>query len=168
MNTLILPGNSPRHAAWLNEFKDYLTLHTNSGVTTHPYAHWETGEAWADIPTEIARTATHLPKEPYVITAKSIGTAVAVLGTAEGAFKPERLVLLGVPLEGASINKAFFEALRTIQLPVTIVQNSQDPYGSFSSVKEALIKVKEDLTFIEMAGETHDYVDFEEIARLSA
>lgn len=168
MNILILPGNSPHHAAWLNEFKNYLTLHTNSVVTAHPYMHWETGEPLADIPVEITKIATHLPTEPYVIIAKSIGTAIAVLGTAKGVFKPEKLVLLGVPLEGMSIDKVFFEALRTVQLPVTIVQNNQDPYGSFRSVKDILIKAKEDLTFIEMTGETHDYVDFEEMVRLSA
>ncbi|UTX51092.1 hypothetical protein KI440_02710 [Candidatus Saccharibacteria bacterium TM7i] len=165
MNLLLLPGNSPRHAGWVKALKNAMKPHTDA-IEAHQYHHWETGEEWADIPTEIAAAAAKVvPLKPYTIIAKSIGTAIAIRGTAEGMFSPEKIILLGVPIEGESIDEQFMKSLKKITEPIVIIQNTNDPYGAFENVKTKLKSVNPTITYIETPGDSHDYLDFELIAK---
>ena len=165
MNLLLLPGNSPRHAAWVETLKSAMKPHADT-IEAHHYHHWETGEEWADIPAEIAAAAAKaVPLKPYTIIAKSIGTAIAVLGTAQGMFAPEKIILLGVPIEGEGIDEYFMGALKKITEPIVVIQNTNDPYGAFEHVKAALSSINADITYIETPGDSHDYVDFALIAK---
>ncbi len=166
MNLLLLPGNSPRHEAWVDSLRDALAPQFGTTIAQH-YRHWQTGKPIADVAHEINAAQKHAADlEPYAIIAKSIGTVIAAQGTAEGKLHPSKIILLGVPLEGSVDRDAFAEWLTQITVPVIIVQNSQDPFGAFTDVKAALEGKSKNLRFVELIGDTHDYLDLGVIAQL--
>lgn len=79
---------------------------------------------------------------------------------------PDKIILLGIPIKGGAPVDSFVEWLKHITIPVVIVQNTADPLGSFADVKNAFENAGTALTFVELPGETHDYLDFDAIAQL--
>ena len=161
MNALLLPGNSSRHGEWIENLK-LAVADSFERVETQHYQHWQSGGDKADIEYEIsvAQSKVELLK-PYIIIAKSIGTAISVKGVADGKLKPKKLILLGMqPLD------QFSEWLQKIDIQVVIIQNTNDPYGSFAEIKAAFTGKSKSLKFVELPGETHDYLDFDAIAKL--
>ena len=166
MNVLLLPGNSSRHGEWIENLKLAVSPYFQRTVTQH-YRHWQTGVEMADVDYEIGISQEKVRAlEPFCIIAKSIGTAIATKGTATGAFKPERLILLGVPINGAVSKDLLKRWLDEINIPIIIVQNTSDPLGSFAEVKAAFDRAAENVSFVELPGETHDYLDFKAIAKM--
>lgn len=166
MNALLLPGNSSRHGEWVEKLK--LAVASSFGLTeAQHYLHWQNGGDKADIDYEIGVAERKTKQlEPYIIIAKSIGTAISAKGVAEAKLKPKKLILLGVPINGGVSKDLFSEWLQQIDIPVVLVQNSSDPYGLFSEIKDAFVGKGRDIAFVEFPGETHDYLDFEAIAKL--
>ena len=117
MNALLLPGNSPRHVEWIEKLKLALVPHFQLIEAQH-YRHWQRGEENADVDYEIGvaqKKASEL--NPYIVVAKSIGTVVAAKGTAEGKLQPDKLILLGVPINGGVSKDLFFEWLKQAGTP---------------------------------------------------
>lgn len=166
MNALLLPGNSSRHIEWIENLKLALATHFQQTETQH-YKHWETDGDVADIDYEISAAQSKAERlHPYVVIAKSIGTAISVKGVAGGKLKPEKLILLGVPINGGAPKDLFSRWLQEIDVQVVFVQNTNDPLGSFSDVQAAFKGKSNNVSFIELQGKTHDYLDFDAIARL--
>ena len=166
MNALLLPGNSPRHEKWIEDLKDFLAPYFDTVVTQH-YRHWKTAEEFADIEYEVAvanEKSKHL--SPYVIIGKSIGTIITAKAAADGMIHPEKIILLGVPMSYNNQFNQFAQHLEQITIPITIIQNSADPFGSFLDLKNALTNARDNVSFIELEGETHDYNDFASIKKL--
>lgn len=131
MNALLLPGNSQRHSKWMGDLKLAISPLLETIVSSH-YKHWKTGEECADVDYEIllAKESTKELGE-YIIIAKSIGAVIAAKGTNNGAISPKKLILLGVPVNGVVSAKLFAEYLTKITIPIVIIQNTNDPLGSF-------------------------------------
>ena len=167
MNVLVLGGNNPRHAEWVRELGAALTK-TGHTVFLHDYAHWKSGAALADIDTEIGRISKKLHgKRDFVIVAKSIGTVIATLGLARGAFRAISCVLLGVPHNGIAAEiKDFAPGLSSLP-KTTFIQNEYDPCGSavgLDALLEQSYLMVYDLEVV-FDNHTHDYFDFNLIAR---
>ena len=166
MHALLLPGNSPRHAEWVEKLKDATSSHFEN-VTAQHYRHWETGNKWADVDYEISVAQEKTNNlSPYIIIGKSIGTAIATKGIADKVLHPEKIILLGVPINGGVSTDSLTQWLKHITIPFVIVQNTADPLGSFSDVKEALKDISSNLSFVELVGNTHDYIDFDAISKI--
>lgn len=166
MDALLLPGNSPRHAAWVQELKQALAPHFDR-VEAQQYKHWQTAVGNTDVDYEIGvaqQTAERLNQ--YMVIAKSIGTVIAIKATANKNLQPEKLILLGVPLYGGMPKDLFGAWLQHITVPIVFVQNTHDPLGSFSDVKSAFENTGSHVSFIELPGDTHSYVDFNAITKL--
>ncbi len=165
MNALLLPGNSPRHAVWIEELGVALAGNFDTIKTQH-YHHWQTRAKWADVGHEIVE-ASNLSEnlDPYVIVGKSIGTVIAARATAEGILRPEKLILLGVPINGGADSKLFIQWLRKITVPVVILQNTSDPLGSYADIETAFGDVSANVTLVQLPGDTHDYLDFAAVAK---
>ncbi len=166
MNALLLPGNSPHHKKWIEDLKDFLAPYFETVVTQH-YQHWESGEAWANIEYEVASAkekSQHL--SPYIIIGKSIGTIITARAVADATLHPKKIILLGVPLKITDAFDQFIQDLKQTTIPVIIAQNSADPFGSFANLKNALNDTGNNVSVIELPGETHDYNDFAAIAKL--
>lgn len=166
MNALLLPGNSSRHGEWVDNLRLALAANFQRTETQH-YLHWQTGGDKADIDYEISIAQSKAERlEPYIIIAKSIGTAISAKGIADGKLNPEKLILLGVPINGGVPKDLFSGWLKQIDVKLVFVQNTNDPYGSFTDVKNAFEGKSRDITFIELSGDTHDYLDFGAITKL--
>lgn len=166
MNALLLPGNSSRHGEWVENLRFAMAAHFQSTETQH-YRHWHTDEENADIEYEIGVAQSKMSGlEPCIIIAKSIGAAISLKGAADGRLKPEKLILLGVPINGTVPGELFAKWLGEISLPIVIVQNTGDPLGSFADVRALFADKGDNISFLELPGETHDYLDFEAISKL--
>lgn len=165
LNAYLLPGNSPRHREWVETFKQAIAPQFETVKTQH-YQHWETGESHAAVSEEI-NIAAHNTKNlsPYILIAKSIGTVIATQAVAQSILSPEKIILLGIPLRGAIDRRTFVASLKTIPCPVTIIQNTADPFGSFEEIYSTLSGLGAHITFVEFPGKTHDYLDFSAISR---
>ena len=166
MNALLLPGNSSRHGEWIESLKLAVAPRFQHTETQH-YRHWQAGGKQADIDYEIGVAQSKVERlEPYIIIAKSIGTAIAAKGVVDEKLKPEKLVLLGVPINGGVPKDLFSRWLQVIDVQIVFVQNTGDPLGSFSDVRAAFADKSSSVSFVELPGETHDYLDFSSIAKL--
>ena len=163
MNILILGGNSARHHQWIRELGTFLAKEGNS-VVLHDYRHWATGEKSADVEYEAQQLKGVMSgTADYLVIAKSVGTVIATLAVAKGSIQPVGCIFLGVPYEGiAGATREFDPSLSS--LPQTIVlQNEHDPLGSAELVKNRLAHAQ-NITVISIPGDTHDYLDFSDIA----
>ena len=166
MNAVLLPGNSARHREWVEALKVAVSPQFQI-VKALAYLHWQTGEEKADVDYELAIAKSSVTElDPYMIIGKSIGTVIAVRGVAEGVLRPTKLILLGIPINGGAPKELFAQWLRHINAPVVVVQNTHDPLGSFADVKAAFRGCGEAISFVELPGDTHDYLDFEAITKL--
>lgn len=159
MDILILPGNSPHHREWSEQLKqnlEPLRMHT----IVQQYQHWKTGREWASVDEEL-NTTIELTESlgEYVVLAKSIGSIIALKGTATGKIHPKGLLLMGIPLKDTALSKEVPLWLSQITQPIIVIQNSHDPLGSYDEVVMTLSATAPNLTVIEQPGDTHDYTN---------
>ncbi|HET8991485.1 MAG TPA: hypothetical protein VFN31_00435 [Candidatus Saccharimonadales bacterium] len=50
--------------------------------------------------------------------------------------------------------------LDNANFPITIIQHTHDPLGSFSEVERIISEVNRDINFLEIPGDSHDYNEF--------
>jgi predicted alpha/beta-hydrolase family hydrolase len=169
MNLLLLPGNSKRHKSWVREAEQALA--TRFELTAiHDYDHWDTDREFADLDLEINRLRNEVTDlKPYVIFAKSIGSILAVKGIAEKALEPAACIFAGFPFK--ILNEQGLEEvsewLNTVEVPVLIIQNENDPMGSWDEVNTYVRSLTQsDIHVVVNPGDTHDYTDFERIKEL--
>ncbi len=53
--------------------------------------------------------------------------------------------------------------IQSSSLPILVIQNNNDPVGSYEDVKLYLSKVpnNDTINFLETTGDTHDYINFD-------
>jgi len=166
MNALILPGNSLRHREWGKDLAVAVTPLFGT-VHMHEYRHWDTGEPEADTDYELEQLQKLTALGGYVIIAKSIGTVIAAIGIERGVLTPTHCLFMGIPLNVVDQLKLDFADMMK-NLPSTVIQNTSDPYGSFADVSTQLMSPTNAGSFslIENPGDTHDYLDFDQIKQL--
>lgn len=168
MNVLLLGGNSPRHYEWIRELGDALERAGHS-VILHDYAHWQSGEALANVQSEITSLRTAMSNQrDYVVVAKSIGTVIAALAVAQGALHPRKCILLGTPISGIAGETAAFAPSLAALPRTTFVQNEYDPFGSADQL-DALLEATHPSSYeliVVPGNATHDYIDYELIEKL--
>ena len=167
MNLIILPGNSPEHERWLNEAANAFEPFFDEIHAVH-YRHWQTGAPEVDESYEIeALRSLSMDMSDSVILAKSVGTVIATRAISEDILRPRNTVFLGLPITNSLFGTSLEEyGLQNI-VPLTIVQNTNDPYGSFTDVRDFLTKIgATQVALIEAPGQTHDYEDYEQYSGL--
>lgn len=173
MDALILGGNSPHNREWIQQLET--ALKPLFGKTaTHEYAHWASADASIDFEHElpIVRRETHELGD-YVVIAKSVGVLLTLRGIAENIIRPEKIILLGTPLNYVrkhAMEHDFEQWLEKVNEPMLLVQNAHDPVARANEIdhyfKEHLSPSL--ISFAELPGEGHDYVDFPKLYELTA
>lgn len=159
MNALLFAGNSLNNKSWVYGLRDELQpLYTS--VTVHDYAHWNSGKPFIDFKMELDRLHNEtLPDTPYIVVAKSVGTLLTAQAINAGIINPVQCVFLGLPLK--LIEKEAYPLatwLRNYHHPVTIIQNTNDPVGSYEAVKDFIVQTNlGQCLCIELPGSSHDY-----------
>lgn len=167
MNILLLGGLNAHNQPWIRQVEQALKPLFDQCVV-HEYAHWQTGND-INLESELAGASAKAQElGDYVIFAKSIGTVISAMGISRQMLKPKACIFVGVPL--GLINKdamPFTDWLSSAGCPLTFVQNSGDPAGSYDQVKTYLqggSLAKYNL--IELPGDTHDYSNLDELKKI--
>lgn len=168
MQALIFGGMSPRHQAWVREVSAALQSDFDE-VRLLDYRHWDSQNSAMDMEYEIAE-AVRLAEglTDYVVVAKSIGSVLASLATARGLLVPRHCLFMGFPLR--VVLEEFPETAKALpHLPPTIfLHNESDPLGTSEAVRAYVAEhAPRQYALQTLPGDTHDYVDFELIARLA-
>lgn len=165
MNLVLFSGNSYRNRDYAYEVKSHAE-DLFEYVYIQEYRHWKTGNQLIDIAYEEVAAGHKTAKlKPYIVFAKSIGTALTLKAIADGVLTPERCVFVGLPITSiAETQLPLNEWLSKVTMPITIIQNSHDPYGSYADVVQYLKNT--DCIIIENPSDTHDYTDYQQIFQL--
>ncbi|GAC1391768.1 MAG: hypothetical protein NVSMB46_05430 [Candidatus Saccharimonadales bacterium] len=163
MNLLLLSGNSKRSGEWIKQVQSVLSPTFNE-IINHRYTHWDTGEDEINLAHENIKLKEEVRDfEPYAIFAKSAGTILTCMATENRSLNPRWCLFAGLPL--AMVHKfqlPAIEWLEATEFPVTIIQHSQDPLGSYSDVQQFIGQLaRPNIEVIEVPGTTHDYMEFD-------
>jgi len=154
MKLLILPGQDKRNQQWCQNLERKVS--DRFICTSVVYPHWERGGQM--------RFDSALRSVPNIgscfVCAKSAGVILALLAIISGDIKPKSCVFIGVPLrwEGAE-DFDLTAMIQQLLCPKIIIQNQDDPLGGANDVKYLGAKL------IILEGETHEYDNFEMIAK---
>ena len=169
MNLLLLGGLSLHNKEWIYGVEKALAPLFKMCVV-HEYAHWEDPQKTMDLDAELAAAANKASElGEYAIFAKSIGSVVALKGIGHGLLSPKACLFAGLPL--GAIKNENIDLLPWVQAnkaPSTIVQNSQDPTGSFIEIEEFLSNLPANYKLVELPGDTHSYNDLPKLKELFA
>lgn len=159
MKILAIPGKMPITESWLSKIIS-ATQWQKAPVDMHRFVAWGSDQEF-NVDNEIS----HLPSGHFdVVITKSIGTLITL--KAQKTISWDRLVLIGVAWSLFSeAERELLPELNKKGLPVLIIQENHDPFGSYAEI-EAAVTGKDNITCIEVKGDRHQYSDTEAIGKL--
>lgn len=167
MLVIFLPGYSLKNK---EEMQNICTTLRENGYETlqHEWSHWLNQEDRWDTQLEIQRVNVELKNfnaEEIILVAKSLGTFAAIHLIESIQDKLKQIILMGIPIEDLEPEERerYIEILSKITIPITIIQNSDDHHGSFTTIKDYLNL--RNINFKEIKAEGHGYNYPEEILR---
>lgn len=161
MQTLILPGYSASNKEWVDETAKSLKVEgtTNSTGVIRPFywMHWTDENSKFDVQEKAELIAKHLRGEKANIVAKSIGTLIASILIKINPEQINKVIFCGIPVKDVSSDELELirSACQSLGDKITIIQNSNDPHGTFDEVKDFGNVIQKD-------NDTHDYFYFED------
>lgn len=166
-NAVYLPGaDKSSNEEWVEALADsFSSLFVHSHI--HRYSNWSDGGD-VDISLELDTLSETLnDMDSYGLIAKSAGGLIALRGMYEGKLQPDYLVCLGFPLPAAQHESLPADRwLKHTDVPIVIMQNIDDPVGSYDDVSTWVNKQNKRVVFVPLPGETHDYQDFHAIREI--
>jgi pimeloyl-ACP methyl ester carboxylesterase len=136
MQTLILPGYSASNKEWVDETAK--SLKVEGTIRPFYWMHWTDENSKFDVQEKAELIAKHLRGEKANIVAKSIGTLVASILIKINPEQINKVIFCGIPVKDVSNDE--LELIRsvcqTLGDKITIIQNSNDPHGTFDEVKD--------------------------------
>lgn len=163
MKYLLLPGFSEKNKGWAESVKaEFEKFGIHFDVIE--WSHWQSGkEQDFELEDEVNRIVKKIvaedKKEGLIILAKSIGSLVAINIVHNFPERIEKFVLMGIPYSSLSESaKKAFEVLKSIPPEIVkVMQNSQDPLGSYKSVKEFISAIDPAIEVKMLLREDHLY-----------
>jgi predicted alpha/beta-hydrolase family hydrolase len=106
--------------------------------------------------------------DDYVVVAKSIGSVLTTLAISRGLLHPQRCLFMGFPLR-VVLDEFPQTGDALTQLPSTVfLHNEHDPLGASDAVRSYLAEhAPHKYELQTLPGDTHDYVNYNLIARLA-
>lgn len=156
MKILAIPGKMPATQSWLEDIIDE-TPWKNEDVDIHRYNAWDNKSEFS-----IQEEVECLPSGHYdVVITKSIGTLITLKALQKISW--DRLVFIGIAWSlYSNKEKELLPTLNNQGLPVLIIQEEQDPFGSYKEINHVLLGM-EHITCVEVAGEHHQYPDTDQV-----
>ncbi|KKU56702.1 hypothetical protein A3H89_03210 [Candidatus Amesbacteria bacterium RIFCSPLOWO2_02_FULL_48_11] len=158
MQTIILPGYSPKNQAWAEETQSALDSTTPAIVIN--YAHWETGTAdpdWLD--KETRKLIDFVDSRQVNILAKSIGTAVAMGVLKQKPDLVNKVIFCGIPiLDFKPGDETYYQPLKTFPSDkILCIQNADDNHGGYTQAEKFLHSLNPNLKIISKPRSDHEY-----------
>ena len=171
MRVLLLPGFSPETR---DELVSYVQALESCGFhcDAREWRHWERpGTPW-DNDAELERIEESIDGyggAHFVLVAKSVGTYLAcqiLVGHPELLDQVSHVVLLGIPLKDTKHIEAgvYPAALTRYPGPITVFQNSEDPFARATQIDSLLTGAK--ATLVVKEGASHRYPYAEELREI--
>jgi len=165
---IYFPGNSSLNKNELEEFSK-MFKENDLSFYAHEWNHWEEEDKDFDLELELKRVSGALMQfdgvKSYSLYAKSIGTYFASELISSMIVQPTNIFLMGIPTGiGKEKTKVYESALKRSGSEIKIIQNSKDPYGPISEVKNILGEVNYEL--IERDADDHRYSCADEVKEL--
>jgi hypothetical protein len=164
MKIIILPGNSVINKVWAENLKKSISgKNSIEDVFIQNYSHWESEEEIINLEKEkekLLKTIFAIKDSKYIIVAKSAGTLLCLNVINRIEKKPEKIILLGIPVRWAKDNGFFLKnTLQEICSQLTVIQNIKDPVAHISDTEEFLREcgVFKEIDFKKMLEDTHNY-----------
>ncbi len=156
-NILILPGNSSKNATWL--LKLTKAARSSFDVTPVSYLHWENGDQYIDLDAEILRLKPIIDQRNFsCVIAKSVGSVLALKLIAEGFLNPDSCIFAGLPINLLkNTDLPVDEWIGKCHMPICILQNNNDPMGTYQDVLTMVKRSEDNISCVELDGNTHDY-----------
>ena len=149
----------PATQTWLEEIIS-ITPWKNEDIDLHYFNAWDSNHDF-----NIQNEIEHLPSGHYdVVITKSIGTLITL--KSQQRISWDRLVFIGIAWSlYSNKEKELLPALNNQGLPVLIIQEKHDPFGSYQEINQVLLNL-EHITCIEVAGDHHQYPNVSLIAEI--
>ena len=163
MKYMFLPGNSASNKEWI----DRLALEFDEPKEVLYYNHWSENKKDLDFNTEL-RILSTLPKEDYIVIAKSAGCVLALKAVEEGILRVRKCFFIGFPILYISKLDINIESLLDNDIETIFIQKSKDYQIGFDDLKKQISKVKKNSRFIlyERGGEPNDNHHYEDTSYL--
>lgn len=159
MKILAIPGKMPATEPWLLKILSATYWHKDT-IEMHRFSAWDNDQAFS-----VEKEISFLPSGHFdVVITKSIGSLITL--KAQKTISWDRLVLIGVAWSLFSeSDRELLPALDDKELPILIVQENHDPFGSYAEVA-AEVAGKHNICCIEVKGDRHQYTDTALIGQL--
>ena len=168
MHLVLLAGQSPKNQAWIREVEVSVSdLFDTTYV--HEYVHWAVPDAKkVDRALEYGRLSEYLDglgDQPYVILAKSVGSAIAARSIHKRMNPPQACMFFGLPIRGLPLidetdDKEYRKWLADYTIPTLFVQNVSEP-DRFLGPSDLEMALQElgvvNHTFVHGQGDGHNY-----------
>lgn len=159
INTIILPGGSPKNKVWADQISQQLQPLIPNQINY--WEHWQTDPAGnVDITTELKKIEALIRNNQFNIVAKSIGTYIGlhVIKTHQGQV--QKVILAGLPLHDLDQSQlAEYQVLNNLPIEnILVLQNDADPHGSYLEAKEFLAKINPTISVVKKLGNNHEYL----------
>lgn len=165
MQVLILPGYSNKNERERDSIAASLREDGHT-VSAHGWQHWEKDSAQFSLEAELTRIGeligSQRTSEAFAVVGKSVGVFVAAAllqNNPAVAARTRRVLLMGVPIGGAGEEERdqLYQALSELDIPVTVVQNTEDKYGSADAVRAFLEGLPVEFIVREAKNHRYDY-----------
>lgn len=161
MDALLLGGNSQRNREWINKVGSEVGDLFDQTLV-HDYRHWSDGIDMVDIPYELEAIKKEVERlGDFVVFAKSVGSLMGLMLLADGSLRPTACVFAGLAIKLAEEDGIDVGGLLSkVSVPITFIQNTNDPVASFEKMKELVTNSGvPDARFVETPGDDHSYDD---------
>ena len=170
MDLAIIAGNSLKNKEWIKAVANAMGTRFQN-VLPHFYQHWETKENFLNFDSEVELFSKDLTgKENFSIFAKSAGVMVSLKSIFLKNLLPKKCIFVGMPVYWARDNNIQFEDwLKNFSIPALFIQHTNDPVISSKDLKQLLQENNvTNFHLIEIPGDSHEYPEIEELAKLTA
>lgn len=157
MKTIILPGQSLKNKIWAEETAAQMGL---SDYTIIEWEHWKDGsDRPLDENVETEKGFQAIGQDQVHILAKSIGTYITMKLLQKIPSQIEKIIFCGIPLHAFTNNESeIFAGLSQFRpKQILVIQNENDPLGSFQEIKDFIGKINAEISVISKPRADHHY-----------
>lgn len=155
-NIILLGGNTKNNIEWIKKTKKQFVQDYN--VYELYYDHWYSNSE-ININSELDKLVKIANKKyNYCIVSKSIGSIISLIGIQKERLKPQKLVIMGLPLryiERVGIDIGMYLDNALIKTKVIIIQQENDPIGKYNEVAKLLCN--KNIELVRIPGHYHVY-----------
>jgi hypothetical protein len=154
---IFLPGFSLKNKEEMLNISNALS-EKGKEVIMHEWRHWDDLEIEWNPNLETSRVQDKFNTNKVGLIAKSLGTHIAMKVLTNNLEAVRWIILMGIPLNDLDDEeKAAYDLLKSINIPLFIIHNKNDSHGSWVDVEKFLQGAKYELTLKDSSDHNYNY-----------